>query len=1248
MFRPIQFGVAFPAVVLAVVAAGCGKSPLISKAAAAEQISNVAEFDQPPKVGLGSSSAEAPMSLSCSDGSGLELRELRVRAVLDGPLALTQAYLTFHNPDPRQREGRFSITLPPGAAVSRFAMQVDGRWMEGEMVEKQRARRIYEDYLHRRQDPAILEQDAGNVFQARVFPIPASGDKHLVIAWSQELADANAPYTLPLVGLPKMRKLQIAVHVHAGRGKDTTPVLVEKAEFQPPVDLLVRRSALGQGEDVARAGDLLVARFQVPAQGGDHRFGRLVVLFDTSASEAIGFEARIERLRQLLGFAADKGATEATVVLFDQVTATAYSGPPKGLDDLAAAKIQARGAMGASDLGLALAKAAEVAKAGGPSRLVVLTNAMPTAGLTEAKALAEQAKSLAAAGVERLDVVTQSGARDEALAKALTTAGLKNAGTVLAIGSGKADFAALGRATLNPLDISVEGAEWVYPEHVDGVQPGEWLLVYAGLPAATQAVVKVAGGATFQPKLAPRELEGALLERAAVGARIRRLEAQQEAAKDELAAVLKDQIVDLSVRNRVLSRHTALLVLENDGEYARYKIDQKALANILFVTGDGRAVLADRVNAYGLVEVAKRQPDGRDEPGQEELRPGKALEMRDPEPHEAGGADSPAPTVRREEAARDRGGNLDRDLERAAPASAGGAPGAPAPAAESAPRSEERKARAAKVESKSIAGAFRDLGGSTKFFQEAGEGEPGDAVAKNFGGAGGSNADGDRPAARVRIPAASGERGVQIRMTAETTGSGEGKADIARVVSRKNSAIQRCFEAAKRENPNVSGKVKVTFTVGTEGMTVAVGVAGATGPFADCIRSKFESIRGLPTLSSPQTFTQNYVFVVDEGLQQGSPPSGSGWVPPPPPPPPQKRPHAQRAAARWVSAPNTPEPPGVRYERLSEGLRANAAVAVLAEAKAWRKEAPTELLALVILGRAHAAAGEPEQAARAFGSIIDLYPGRADLRRYAGNLLESTGAPGLALALDSYRVALKDRPDHPSVFHATAMALARAGRYLDAIDVAVEGLSAPKRSGNFNGSERILQDDIHQLAAAFLAQDPNGVPQLLEHAKTYAPAGLDPGKPADGGEANLKVAQALALVGIRFILTWETDANDVDFHVVDAYGEEGSYRNKRLRSGGELYTDITSGYGPESFAIAKPCGFPYLLWAHYYRMGPMGFGMGRVQAIRFDGKTFAFDERPFAITRDRADVQLGEFAAAADDPAECPQFRPQGALEMRK
>ncbi len=203
---------------------------------------------------------------------------------------------------------------------------------------------------------------------------------------------------------------------------------------------------------------------------------------------------------------------------------------------------------------------------------------------------------------------------------------------------------------------------------------------------------------------------------------------------------------------------------------------------------------------------------------------------------------------------------------------------------------EERKRNARKVVSKrTIAGAFMDKSGmASKLFAAGGEGE-GTVVAKTFGGggdeadggpggglklagggggggtiekvAGGRKGFGKRSSADTKVKAKKREKRVKISLSAGSLGgSGQGKSGVSRVIRRKNSAIRRCYEAALRNNPSLSGKVKVQFTVGTAGTITRVNVIGASGEFASCIKKKFARVRGLPLLSSPQSFSQSYVF----------------------------------------------------------------------------------------------------------------------------------------------------------------------------------------------------------------------------------------------------------------------------------------------------------------------------------------------------------------------------------------------------
>ncbi|HUU97196.1 MAG TPA: VIT domain-containing protein, partial [Phycisphaerae bacterium] len=77
--------------------------------------------------------------------------------------------------------------LPADASISRFAMWVGDVLMEGEVVERMRAREVYESIVRRKRDPALLEWMGGNQFKARVFPIEPNSTKHVILGYTQVL-----------------------------------------------------------------------------------------------------------------------------------------------------------------------------------------------------------------------------------------------------------------------------------------------------------------------------------------------------------------------------------------------------------------------------------------------------------------------------------------------------------------------------------------------------------------------------------------------------------------------------------------------------------------------------------------------------------------------------------------------------------------------------------------------------------------------------------------------------------------------------------------------------------------------------------------------------------------------------------------------------------------------------------------------------------------------------------------------------
>jgi hypothetical protein len=281
----------------------------------------------------------------------------------------------------------------------------------------------------------------------------------------------------------------------------------------------------------------------------------------------------------------------------------------------------------------------------------------------------------------------------------------------------------------------------------------------------------------------------------------------------------------------------------------------------------------------------------------------------------------------------------------------------------------------------------------------------------------------------------------------------------------------------------------------------------------------------------------------------------------------------------------------------------------MSRALAWHSESPGDVMALVALGEAFEAAGDAKTAARAYGSIIDLFASRADLRRFAGARLERIrGGTGLDLAVDTYEKAAADRPDHPSGHRMLAFAWLKKGAHEKAFEAARAGLSRRYADGRFVGATQILGEDLGLIAAAWIKAEPSRSEEI--QGRLSAAGGTVEDQPS-----------------LRFVLTWETDANDVDFHIYDAEGGHAYYGRSELSSGGSLYADVTNGYGPECFTVRLPKerrSKAYTLQAHYYSRGPMGYGMGKVQVIDHDGKGgLTFGERPFVAMVDKAYVNLG-------------------------
>lgn len=133
-------------------------------------------------------------------GGVLEIKEHEVNVTINNGVAVTRVTQVFHNTEARQVEALYSFPVPKGASIAGFSMWINGKEMVGEVLEKKRAREIYNSYKTQRRDPGLLEQADYRTFEMRVFPIAPNADQKVQVTYYQELdLDHDwATYVYPL------------------------------------------------------------------------------------------------------------------------------------------------------------------------------------------------------------------------------------------------------------------------------------------------------------------------------------------------------------------------------------------------------------------------------------------------------------------------------------------------------------------------------------------------------------------------------------------------------------------------------------------------------------------------------------------------------------------------------------------------------------------------------------------------------------------------------------------------------------------------------------------------------------------------------------------------------------------------------------------------------------------------------------------------------------------------------------------
>ena len=558
------------------------------------------------EVGAGVGRLEAAGASGAAEA--LELRTVAVRVQTEGDVARTEVEHVFHNPAlGPPREGTFRFPVPDGAMLTGMAMEIDGKLVEGEIVERDRARQIYDEVVDAMADPALLEWEAGNWFKLRVFPIPAGGDKRVVIRYTQPLArsaqgyeytydlaiaDASAGGAAPgsvspteeaprpvgkAAGVPTPRALaspigeltvsvdgkQVA-HETGARGLE----LAVPVASAPAVMREVRKDATYTAVRVAPDAAMFAA---APKRTGAGTSGGIdvAIVFDTSRSALEGRNLADQLLQTTL---AELGPADRFVVLASDVTVTP-SAPelqPVTPEAIAGARrfLAAIEPDGASDLGAALAAAGALH----PGEVIYIGDGIPTWGEQKPAVLGALADRIGAPIHAALVGKGASSALWGELAgrtggRALVVRKPDDAARFALVATHAAEIPRLAAA-----HVVVAGDAQVFPHEATTIYQGDELVALIKTPPGSAPVSLTLTGmvngapVTRQIALAAAVDEPGIAQRFGAD-----LIAQLEAGDAE-----RDTIVAASRDYGVLSKFTSLLVLENDEAYRKYHIERKA------------------------------------------------------------------------------------------------------------------------------------------------------------------------------------------------------------------------------------------------------------------------------------------------------------------------------------------------------------------------------------------------------------------------------------------------------------------------------------------------------------------------------------------------------------------------------------------------------------------------------------------------------------------------------------------------
>lgn len=128
-----------------------------------------------------------------------------VRIEVTGLIARTHVVQRFHNPTSDWVEGVYVFPLPPDSAVDRLRMRVGERMLEGQIQEREKARKTYQKAKSEGRKASLVEQERPNIFTTSVANLGPGEELEVAISYQEDVPYDQGRFALrfPMVVAPR-------------------------------------------------------------------------------------------------------------------------------------------------------------------------------------------------------------------------------------------------------------------------------------------------------------------------------------------------------------------------------------------------------------------------------------------------------------------------------------------------------------------------------------------------------------------------------------------------------------------------------------------------------------------------------------------------------------------------------------------------------------------------------------------------------------------------------------------------------------------------------------------------------------------------------------------------------------------------------------------------------------------------------------------------------------------------------------